>query len=95
VNVVPKGIDKGSGLQEVCAELAMPLESVGYVGEGWADWPALAQVLVAGGRGVMVGKDAALRQQVAHMGGEILDGGSHGLVKWLTKNSRIKLLHFR
>lgn len=85
VNMVPKGVDKGTGLQEVCAELSMPLEAVGYVGESWADWPALAQVLVAGGRGVMIGKDKELRQQVEHMGGEVLDEGSYGLVKWLNE----------
>lgn len=85
VNVAPKGVDKGTGLTEVCGELEMPLSAVGYVGESWADWPALAQVLVAGGRGVMMGKDEDLRQQVVHMGGEVLDEGSYGLVKWLTE----------
>ncbi len=83
VSVIPKGIDKGTGLVEVSVELSMPLSAVGYVGESWADWPALAQVLVSGGRGVMIGKDAQLRQQVAHMGGEVLDEGYYGLVKWL------------
>jgi hydroxymethylpyrimidine pyrophosphatase-like HAD family hydrolase len=85
VSVVPRGVDKGTGLHEVCNELAMPLSAVGYVGESWADWPALAAVLVAGGRGVMMGKDEQLRQQVLHMGGEVLDEGSYGLVKWLTQ----------
>lgn len=85
VEVRPKGIDKGTGLVEVCGELEIPLEAVGYVGDSWNDWPALNQVLVAGGRGVMMGKDARLRQQVAQLGGEVLDEGSHGLVKWLAE----------
>ena len=40
---------------------------------------------MAGGRGVMMGKDESLRQQVLHMGGEVLDEGSYGLVTWLTE----------
>lgn len=85
VEVKPRGIDKGTGLLEVCAELQIPLEAVGYVGDSWNDWPALNQVLVAGGRGVMMGRDRQLRQQVEQLGGEVLHEGSHGLVKWLSE----------
>lgn len=85
INVVPKGADKGSGLQQACQELAIPLEAVGYVGDSWSDWPALAMVIASGGRGVMMGKDKELRQQLEHMGGETLRDGSAGLAKWLSE----------
>lgn len=90
VDITLAGIDKGSGLREVCAELGVPLEAVGYVGDSWNDWPALSTVLVSGGRGVMMGTDKKLRQQVEHLGGEVLEEASVGLARWMMEEFSFK-----
>lgn len=83
VDITPEGIDKGSGVLELCDKMEVPLSAVCYVGDGWNDWPAFEKTLVSGGRGIYVGEHQDLATQLSHLGGEIIPNGSRGLARWL------------
>lgn len=83
VDITPAGIDKGSGVIELCDKMEVPLSVVSYVGDSWNDWPAFEKTLVGGGRGIFVGDNAALAIQLQQLGGEVVSQGSRGLARWL------------
>jgi hydroxymethylpyrimidine pyrophosphatase-like HAD family hydrolase len=83
VDITPLGIDKGSGVIELCDKMEVPLSAVSYVGDGWNDWPAFEKTLASGGRGIFVGENPTLMDQLVQIGGELVPNGSRGLSKWL------------
>lgn len=80
LDIAPVGVNKATGLKEVCAELGVKRKNVLAMGDGRND----VHMLKWAGRGVAMGDAPAEVQEVAdHVTGTFADGGTvEELVRW-------------
>ncbi|MBN8424442.1 HAD family phosphatase [Microbacterium esteraromaticum] len=76
LDIAPQGVDKGTALERVCAQLQAPRDSVLVAGDGRNDLGMFSWALAGGGRAVAMGQAVDEVQNAAgELTGMVEDGG--------------------